>query len=34
VGIVQMDDGRETAVKRNNDGRWNSNDMVLWLERR
>jgi hypothetical protein len=32
--VVQRDNGRETAVKGNNDGGWSSDDVVLWLVRR
>jgi hypothetical protein len=35
VGIVvQRDDGRKTAVKENNGGRWSSNGVMVWLGRR
>jgi hypothetical protein len=29
--IVRRDDGRKTAVKENDDGRWSFNGVVLWL---
>jgi hypothetical protein len=32
--IVRWDDGRETTVKENNDGRWSFHGVVLWLVRR
>jgi hypothetical protein len=32
--VVQRDDGRETAVKGNDDNGWSSDDVVLWLRRR
>jgi hypothetical protein len=32
--IVRTNDGCETAVKGNNDGRWSSDGIVLWLGRR
>jgi hypothetical protein len=32
--VVRRNDGRKTVVKGNNDDRWSSNDMVLWLVRR
>jgi hypothetical protein len=32
--IVQKDDRHGTTVKRNDIGRWSSDDMLLWLERR
>jgi hypothetical protein len=32
--VVQRDNGRETAVKGNNDDGWSSDDVVLWLVRR
>ncbi len=32
--IVWRDNERKTAVKENDNGRWSSDDMVLWLERR
>jgi hypothetical protein len=32
--VVRKDDGRETAVKGNDDGEWSSDDVVLWLERK
>jgi hypothetical protein len=31
---VRRDDGRKTTVKGNDDGRWSSDGVVLWLERR
>jgi hypothetical protein len=31
---VRRDDGRETAVKGNDDGEWSSDDVVLWLGRK
>jgi hypothetical protein len=31
---MRTDDECKTAVKRNNDGRWNSDGIVLWLGRR
>jgi hypothetical protein len=32
--VVQRDDGHETTVKMNDDGRWSSDGMMLWLVRR
>jgi hypothetical protein len=32
--IVWRDNERKTAVKENDDSRWSSDDVVLWLERR
>jgi hypothetical protein len=32
--VVQKDDGHGTVVKENDSGRWSSDSMVLWLERR
>jgi hypothetical protein len=32
--VVQRDDGREIAVKGNDDNGWSSDDVVLWLRRR
>jgi hypothetical protein len=29
--IVRRDDGRETAVKENDNGEWSSDGVVLWL---
>jgi hypothetical protein len=35
VGVVVLrEDERETTVKGNNDDRWSSDGMVLWLVRR
>jgi hypothetical protein len=31
---VRRDDGRGTAVKRNDDDEWSSDGVVLWLKRR
>jgi hypothetical protein len=32
--VVWRDDRREIVVKGNDDDRWSSDDMVLWLRRR
>jgi hypothetical protein len=32
--VVQRDDGCGTIVKGNDDGRWSSDGVVLWLGRR
>jgi hypothetical protein len=32
--VVERNDRCEIAVKENNDDRWSSNDVVLWLGRR
>jgi hypothetical protein len=32
--VVQSDDRRRIAMKVNDDERWSSDGMVLWLERR
>jgi hypothetical protein len=29
--VVRRDDGRITVVKMNNDDRWSSDDVMLWL---
>jgi major membrane immunogen (membrane-anchored lipoprotein) len=29
--VVWMDNGHKTAVKRNDDDRWSSDDMVIWI---
>jgi hypothetical protein len=32
--VIRIDDGRGTTVKRNDDGGWNSDGVMLWLGRR
>jgi hypothetical protein len=32
--IMRRDDGHVTVVKRNDDGGWSSDDVMLWLVRR